>query len=280
MRGQYTSSLQVLRKLAKRYRLTTKKREKTATYVEDLAEYLQTTLTTTKKRFTHGRQRIQLALFCQLAGFSGNRPSALLNLRYRDIVVTLLRDPNGGPHRILVEFTCEFTKKFLGVKMRKFHARPLPTPPFCSYPVQTPAHTYFRIKFVLPEIIFDPSLILSPHAFLLGLIFTDGAFAAPNLKSATRLSEPDIRPGYQQLELLFKPSMLDVPIFSKSVKTGYGYEISPYEPLTYATLLSLMKNISLILGLLQPTRPYCLRYNAGNEFNQSGECYVFLHLRP
>ena len=164
--------------------------------------------------------------------------------------------------------------------MRKFHARPLSTPPFCSYPVQTPAHTYFRIKFVLPEIIFDPSLILSPHVFLLGLIFTDGAFAAPNLKSATQLSELDIRPGYQQLELLFKSSMLNVPIFSKSVKTGYGYEISPYEPLTYATLLSLMKNIGLILGLLQLTRPYCLRYNAGNEFNQSGECYIFPHPRP
>lgn len=100
----------------KKHKLTKTKREKTAMYVEDLAEYLQINLTTTKKRFTHGRQRIQLALFCQLAGFSGNRPQALLNLRYRDIVVTLLRDPNGGPHRILIEFICEFTKQFLGVK--------------------------------------------------------------------------------------------------------------------------------------------------------------------
>ncbi|KAH8787515.1 C2H2 finger domain protein [Hyaloscypha sp. PMI_1271] len=235
----------VLRKLAKKYHLSTKKREKTAMYVEDLAEYLQTNLTTTKKRFTHGRQRIQLALFCQLAGFSGNRPSALLKLRYRDIVVTLLRDPNSGPHRILIEFTCEFTKQFLGTKD--------------------------AIKFVLPEIIFDPSLILSPHVFLLGLIFADRAFAAPNLRFATQLSGLDIRPGCQQLELLFKPSMLDVPIFRKSVKTGYGYEISPYEPLTYPTLLSLMKVIGLILGLLDPTRPYCLRYNAANEFNKSGD---------
>jgi hypothetical protein len=72
--------------------------------------------------------------------------------------------------------------------------------------------------------------------------------------------------------------MLDIPIFRKSVKTVYGYEISPYEPLTYATLLSLMKIIGLLLVLLQPTRPYCLRYNAGNEFNQSGKSYVFLYL--
>ena len=115
--------------------------------------------------------------------------------------------------------------------------------------------------------------------FLLGLIFADRAFAAPNLRSASQLSELDIRPGRQQLELLFKPSMLDVPIFRKSVKTGYGYEISPLEALTYTTLLSLMKVIGLILGLLQPTRPYCLRYNAANEFNQSGEYYALLYLR-
>lgn len=120
--------------------------------------------------------------------------------------------------------------------MRKFYACPLPTPPFRSSLVQTPIHTYFRIKFVLLEIIFDPSLILSPHIFLLGLIFADRAFAAPNPKSAAQLSELDIRPSYQQLELLFKPSMLDVPVFRKSVKTKYSYEISPYEPLTYATL--------------------------------------------
>lgn len=100
----------------KKHKLTKKKREKTAMYVEDLAEYLQGNITTTKKRFTHGRHRIQLTLFCQLAGFSGNRPQALLNLRYRDILVTLLRDPNSGPHRILIEFTCEFTKQFLGEK--------------------------------------------------------------------------------------------------------------------------------------------------------------------
>jgi hypothetical protein len=105
-----------LRKLIKKHKLTKKKREKTVIYIEDLAEYLQGNLTTIKKRFTHGRHHIQLALFCQFAGFSGNRPQALLNLRYRDIIVTLLRDPNSGPHWILIEFTCEFIKHFLGEK--------------------------------------------------------------------------------------------------------------------------------------------------------------------
>jgi hypothetical protein len=100
----------------KKHKLTKGKCEKTAIYVEDLVKYLQTNLTTTKKRYTHSQYCIQLALFCQLASFSGNRPQALLNLQYWDIVVTLLRDSNGGLHQILIEFTCEFTKQFLSVK--------------------------------------------------------------------------------------------------------------------------------------------------------------------
>jgi len=85
-------------------------------YIEDLAGILQTNLTTTKQRYTHGWHRIETSLFGHLGIFSGNRPSALLNLRYGHIVVTLLRDPSGGPHRILIEFTCEFTKQYLGMK--------------------------------------------------------------------------------------------------------------------------------------------------------------------
>jgi hypothetical protein len=89
-------------------------------YIEDLVGVLQTNLTTTKQRYTHGRHRIELSLFGQLGIFSGSRPSALLKLRYGDIVVNLLWDPGGGSHRILIEFTCEFTceftKKYLGTK--------------------------------------------------------------------------------------------------------------------------------------------------------------------
>jgi hypothetical protein len=130
---------------------------------------------------------------------------------------------------------------------------------------------YLRVKFELPEVIFDPSLILSPHVFLKGIVFADEAFAAPSLTCSSQLSTLDIRPGNQQLPLDFKPDMLDVFVFRKSVKTGYGYETSPTERLSYANLLSLMKEIGLILGLLDPTRPYCLRYNAANEFNKSSK---------
>jgi Protein of unknown function (DUF3435) len=80
--------------------------------------------------------------------------------------------------------------------------------------------------FPVPEIIYDPSLVLSPHVFLLGLILADGAFAAPNLTSAEQLSKLDIRPGTNQLPLPLKRSMDDIPIFRKSITTTYGTDLA------------------------------------------------------
>jgi len=48
-RNHYTDPSKAL---VNKYNLTKKKREKTAMHVKDLAKYLQTTPTTTKKRFT------------------------------------------------------------------------------------------------------------------------------------------------------------------------------------------------------------------------------------
>ena len=49
-------------------------------YVEDLKEVLRTNLTTTKKWYSHGWLRMELQLFMQIAGFTANRPHAVLNL--------------------------------------------------------------------------------------------------------------------------------------------------------------------------------------------------------
>lgn len=85
-------------------------------YVEDLKEVLRTNLSTTEKRYQHGRLRMEIQLFIQLAGFFASRPDAMLKLCYRHITATLLRDQEGGPNRVLLEFTFEFTKGFLGAK--------------------------------------------------------------------------------------------------------------------------------------------------------------------
>jgi Protein of unknown function (DUF3435) len=94
-------------------------------YVEDLKQVLRTNLTTSKKRYKCGRLRIEIQLLMQLGGFTANRPTALLGLCYRHILATLLRDQEGGYEdeypRILLEFTFEFTKNFLGAKDMYVH---------------------------------------------------------------------------------------------------------------------------------------------------------------
>ncbi|KAK7420626.1 hypothetical protein QQZ08_010318 [Neonectria magnoliae] len=45
-----------------------------------------------------------------------NEATAILRLRFRDIRVVLARDPEGGPHKLLLQFTPEFTKTYLGTK--------------------------------------------------------------------------------------------------------------------------------------------------------------------
>jgi hypothetical protein len=96
--------------------LDNSKRESATMYVEDLAEYARVLLSTREMTFQLGWLRIQLILFCQLAGITGNRPEALVQLRYRHLKLTLIRDHNNSRPRLFIELTAEFTKGFLGMK--------------------------------------------------------------------------------------------------------------------------------------------------------------------
>lgn len=84
--------------------------------VETLKDHAQTTLSTTQKLFHLGELRILTVLFHLLLAPGGSRPESILLLRYSDIRVTLARDPEGGPHNLMVRFTPEFTKTYLGAK--------------------------------------------------------------------------------------------------------------------------------------------------------------------
>ena len=83
-------------RLAIAYNLRKDKKKKPVLYAEDEFELLKTLYTSTETRFLYERYRVQLALIIQLAGITGNRPSALLAVRYWYIKVTLLPDPKSG----------------------------------------------------------------------------------------------------------------------------------------------------------------------------------------
>ncbi|EDN08224.1 predicted protein [Histoplasma mississippiense (nom. inval.)] len=212
--------------LVKKYRLSNKPRPKTTVYLDDLIRVVETTVTTTKKKFGHGRLRISLILYFQLAGFSANRPQALLSLT----------------------------------------------------------------EFVIPEIIFDPSLILSPQVILLGLLFADGAFARLDgeriLTSASQLLDLDIPEDTYQLEFNLDPGLSDIPILRRSERTLDGIRISDVEALTYNILLPWIKCIGKISTIRQIVRPYSLRYGAGKALDNSGHIsdavrsLIFQHSDP
>jgi hypothetical protein len=48
----------------------------------------------------------------------------------------------------------------------------------------------FSNEFKIPEIIYDPTLVLSPHTFLLGMLFKVQAFKSTSIVSPEKLSLP------------------------------------------------------------------------------------------
>ncbi|KAI7758874.1 hypothetical protein LZL87_014215 [Fusarium oxysporum] len=233
----------ILRQLVVDHGLTGERRENRCMTIEDLERQAETTISTTKQRFHLGEHRIYALLFLLLIAPSGSRPRALLFLRFGDLELSLARDPQGGPHRILIRFRLRFTKTFLGEK-------------------ETNVLT-------LPETIFDSSLLLSPHTLLLGLLFHHKAFVAPTLTSPEHLSKLDIHPDEHELPLPLKQSMDDIFVFRRATKTGMNaYELSENEQITYNMISSWTKKLGELAGFGVVVILYTLRYNAGNEFDQ------------
>ena len=59
---------------------------------------------------------MQVYFLLQLGLYTASRPKALLNLCYRHIIITLIRDLEGGPYKIVPKFIFEFTKEYLSIK--------------------------------------------------------------------------------------------------------------------------------------------------------------------
>ena len=108
---------QVRQRLADAHNLRKDKKKKPVLHAEDEFELLKTLYTSTETIYPHERYRVQLALIMQLAGITGNRPSALLAVCYQHIKVTLLPDPDGREQpRVLIEIVFQHTKGYLGEK--------------------------------------------------------------------------------------------------------------------------------------------------------------------
>ncbi|KAI2735701.1 hypothetical protein DTO013E5_8636 [Penicillium roqueforti] len=240
----------VLAIVASDKKLSLKGRPKATMYVEDVAEFARVILSTTEMTFPCGWYRIQLLLFCQLAAITGSRPGALLKLRFQDLKLTLVRDPNGGHPRLFIYLRPEFTKSFLGEKESN--------------------------TFPIPEIIFDPTLVLSPHVFLLGMLFRISAFKSlskdgPVMDCPEKLYRLRVLDGLGEQELKLKDEILDQNVFCQAVREADGLRIALEKGLTGSWLRYRMKRGGEITGFAEVAKPYCLRYGAAKAFNDSSD---------
>lgn len=123
----------------------------------------------------------------------------------------------------------------------------------------------------MPETLHDPTLLLNPHIFLLGIIFRHQAFSSKYLTSPEKLNGLDIHAGDRELPLPLRKDLKDIFIFRDVIKTVTGYEMCQSKRISASKMGQIFRKIGELLGVEYPTTAYSLRYNAANEFDQSGE---------
>ncbi|KAK1975244.1 C2H2 finger domain-containing protein [Colletotrichum cereale] len=237
------SMRKVIGRLAKKHGLNDQAQANRIMTIDQLKQHIEETLSITRKMFKVGEVRLLAVLFVLLVTPAGACRKAIARLRFRDISVVLARDPEGRPHKLLIRFTPKFTKEYLSAKAQ---------------------NTY-----LIPKTMFDPSLLLSLHVFLLGILFRHRAFRAPSLTSPDQLKKLDICPGELELPLPLQEDLNDTYIFRHAISTGTAYVLSPNKPISEVMMGAWFKRIGELLGLEYSTILYSLRYNAANRFNQS-----------
>ncbi|KAI1271427.1 C2H2 finger domain protein [Xylaria sp. FL0933] len=234
-----------IHQMGEEYELSSDKRMNRSMSLGDLKTILDTVLRTTDMSFHVGEFRILNILFPLLMAPAGSRPNSICQLRFGDIQVLLARDPNNGPHRLLIRFTLKYTKTYLGSKDVK--------------------------TFFVPEIIYDPSLLLCPHVILLGILCYHRAFVNEGLNDDPHsFAGLDIYDGENELLLPLKAEFDDMPVFRQPCRaeTG-GHYVMGTSPVHAGTMTTRFTAIGELAGYEHNTISYGIRYGAGNTLDQN-----------
>jgi len=220
----------VRQRLAIAHNLRKDKKKKPVLHAEDEFELLKTLYISTETTFPHERYRVQLALIMQLAGITGNRPSALLAVRYQHVKVTLLEDPNCGEQpRVLMEIVFNHTKGYLAEK--DAYVFPFHITFAAAFGCVAVANERGRNEFGIPDVPNEPCLLLCPHVTMLALLFADQSFVASSLTSPEQLFRLRIDSGQKQLPVPLKEDMAERPLFWRCKTTVRSVQISEEEAL-------------------------------------------------
>ena len=253
---------QDIQSLIDKFNLDIQKWEKTAVYIHDLTEFMETILQTQEKQFYVGYEWIQLCMFTMLGIYTVNHLSALLSLQFKHLQFSIQKDPCGGSLVLLAAIWSEHTKQFLG-----------------SSQLYVAIHVYkpdcvkcwlSRNNFPLPEIIDDPSLIFSPHVFLFDTLFWLNAFEAPSLTSMKWLRELLIEGGRQQMPLPLKLEIKEYYLFCKTEMVDGDVILQWNQPMNESTLSRWLNSLGLIHGWLHSMFAHWFCYGREKMLNESG----------
>ncbi|EFW15762.1 conserved hypothetical protein [Coccidioides posadasii str. Silveira] len=133
-----------------------------------------------------------------------------------------------------------------------------------------------RNEFKIPEIIFDSTLVLSPHVTLLTMLFHIKGFkliltTGLVLDLAEKLYSVNMLEGKGEQWLLLKNELLDKFVFCQTEPTPTGYQICLELMLTAAMVRSCMHRAGEITGFEVVAHLYNLQYTGAKTFNNSKE---------
>ncbi|EGD99060.1 hypothetical protein TESG_06418 [Trichophyton tonsurans CBS 112818] len=188
------------------YRLEKGSREAQPVYIEDIVPFNEKILQTNEIRFNLRLERLLLCFFNIICLYMLSREHAVLTLQLQDLLVTLQKDPRGGPPIPNIDVRPDNIKQKIGVKK------------------------LYRNTFALPEKNLGWSLVFRPLTFLFGFLFDIDAFQDSRLKTLD-----DIRHLYpvgsnQQLEILLKVEMGHYYVFPKVEAVGGKVRVYPGLP--------------------------------------------------
>lgn len=118
--------------------------------------------------------------------------------------------------------------------------------------------------------IYDPSLLLNPHIFLLGILCSRRAFHLDKINdNPYDLYKFDIYQGDNEVILHIKESYKHKYIFRSWKRTPMGYEMDDSKRISGTMMSNSFRRVGELAGFGHSTIAYSLRYMAGNKMDQS-----------
>ena len=123
--------------------------------------------------------------------------------------------------------------------------------------------------FPIPEIIYDPTLVLSPHIFLLSILFKAQAFKSPSIDSPESLYSVGVLDGLNEQALPLREELDNNFVFCQAVQEVHSVRITHEVQLTSASVQYRMKKGGQITGIAEVVKLYTLRDRNTKGLNES-----------